>query len=304
MSQIKFNFLHTKKFQAVVWILLCKFTVSLFMAMVKDISFPPSQISFMRALITLTISFGILMMRGEISTVFTYFQKNPVLQSMRVILGATAMILIFYAVQHLPLAKATTLLFSETFLIAILAFFFLKERVSKARWIAVFVGYMGIWIAVDPIYETFEWAETVALMAGVFFAGVSIIAKKLVDKTPPLVLIFYSSIVPTIALGAYRLFLPSLHQYYPIFTSWSSVDASTIWVFLVIALGGMFNQFSYLKAYQYADVSFLAPFDYTKFVFSALLGIYCFGEWPEITTWIGIIFIVLGSFYMHHQEKK
>ncbi len=304
MMSIKSNFFHTKKFQAILWILLCKFTVSLILALVKEVPFPPTQISFMRGLMALIISFGILWMKGQGSTVFTYFRRDPVLQSLRVILGSLGMLAAFYALQHLSLAKVTTLLFSETFLIGILAFFFLKERVSKPRWIAIFMGYLGIWIAIDPVYETFEWAEAAALLSGALLAGVSITAKKLVDKTPPLVLIFYSALAPTLILGSYWLFLPGLHEHFPEFSLWKPVDTSQLGIFLAISLGAMINQFSYLKAYQHEDISFLAPFDYTKFIFSAGLGIYCFGEWPEIATWIGIAFIVLGSLYMHHQEKR
>jgi len=299
-----FSFFYEKNFQAILWILLCKFNFSLVMALARGNSFSSLQLNFMRSLFMMVISLFILLITGRARSLLEPFHQHRSLHFLRIALGTIAMVCFFYASQNLPLAKSTTLLFSSIFLTAIFASFFLKETISRARWFAIIVGYLGVWIAFNPSYDKFEWAEVAALITGICLAGFDIMAKLLITKTPPLVLVFYPVLCGVIIVGIYWLCFPLIHPYFPRLVPWQTMSLYDIGTFLIIAILALISQYAYLKANQKQDVSFLAPFDYMKFIFSVLLGIYCFDEWPAVTTWIGSALILLGAFYMHYQERQ
>ena len=51
-------------------------------------------------------------------------------------------------------------------------------------------------------------------------------------------------------------------------------------------------------AYSGAPAAKLAPFTYTQLIWSALIGLTIFGEWPGIHTWIGASIIVAACLYV------
>uniref|UniRef100_UPI00398EF3A0 solute carrier family 35 member G1-like n=1 Tax=Pristiophorus japonicus TaxID=55135 RepID=UPI00398EF3A0 len=74
---------------------------------------------------------------------------------MRGILGASAMMLLFYAIQQMPLADATVILFSNPVFVTIFAWIFLKERCT-------------LW---DPVFTIFTLAGVILIARPPFLFG-------------------------------------------------------------------------------------------------------------------------------------
>src|SRR6187431_620211 len=68
----------------------------------------------------------------------------------RMALGVTAMALNFAAMIMLPLAEATVIGFSVPIFSTVLAALVLGEPTGKWRWGAVFVGFLGVLVVVQP----------------------------------------------------------------------------------------------------------------------------------------------------------
>ena len=58
----------------------------------------------------------------------------------------------------LPLPTATTLVSTAPIILTIAAALVLKEHVAKARWFAVFVGFVGVVLVANPGSTDFSWA--------------------------------------------------------------------------------------------------------------------------------------------------
>ncbi|UNM06583.1 MAG: hypothetical protein H6925_02600 [Holosporaceae bacterium] len=48
---------------------------------------------------------------------------------------------------------------------------------SWRRWAYLIIGYIGILVIINPIFEVFEWGEFIALLGVIFLASASILVK-------------------------------------------------------------------------------------------------------------------------------
>ena len=102
--------------------------------------------------------------------------KNPKVHALRLSGAFVGLTCGIWAVGLLPLTTATTLAFSQTFFMAILAFLFLKERVGWHRIGAIIVGFIGVLIVVRPGADGFANLGTLVAIAGALGAAVAFIS--------------------------------------------------------------------------------------------------------------------------------
>ena len=75
----------------------------------------------------------------------------PILTPLRVILFFFGFSFFYISLTFMSLAMANALFFSSPFFVSILAIIFLKEKVGIRRWMAIFVGFIGVFIVFFPL---------------------------------------------------------------------------------------------------------------------------------------------------------
>lgn len=282
--------------EAVFWILLCKSSFVLMMALNKHSSLPTLEINFCRSFLIMVITAVLIASNKKL----TFKTGNPKLQFFKVSIGAFGMVGYFYGFRYLEMAHATTLDFSQTLILPLFAIFFLKEKINCRRIIALLIGYTGILIAVNPFSGSFEKAEAVMLIAAVCGAFAVVMAKKLTAKDSLFLLMFYSGVATAGLLGVYYM-IPGA----PLFETqgeWVALTWDDIPFFVQLIVVSFIMQYSYLKAYSLADVGFLAPFNYTKFFISVLFSLFLFHQVPALETFFGAMLIISSTFYLTKKE--
>ena len=83
--------------------------------------------------------------------------QYPLLTFCRVILFFFGFSSFYISLTVLPLGFATALFFVTPFLITIFAHFFLKEEIGPRRWSAVAVGFIGVYITLNPDFRNFNY---------------------------------------------------------------------------------------------------------------------------------------------------
>ena len=83
--------------------------------------------------------------------------KYPFLTFLRVILFFFGFSSFYISLTVLPLGTATALFFVTPFLITIFAHFFLKEEIGIRRWSAVVVGFIGVYVTLNPDFSNFNY---------------------------------------------------------------------------------------------------------------------------------------------------
>ena len=108
--------------------------------------------------------------------------KYPVLTFFRVILFFFGFSSFYISLTVLPLGTATALFFVTPFLITIFAHFFLKEEIGMRRWSAVVVGFIGVYITLNPDFSNFNYLSLLPILCAFCYSLSMIIIKKTSDK--------------------------------------------------------------------------------------------------------------------------
>ncbi|WP_420391588.1 DMT family transporter [Acuticoccus sp.] len=217
----------------------------------------------------------------------------------RAVIGMVAMGMWFAALQRLSLPEATSIVYVAPLMMVVFAFFLLGERVRVYRWTAVAVGFLGVIVILLPQIRTgFDVANDAAalgalfaLCAAVFMALASVFVRQLATREPTITVVLYFLIAGS------ALSLATL----PTWTVPSATDA--VLLVLIGVIGGV-GQLLLTKAYQHAEASFIAPFEYTSMIWVVAFGYAVFGELPTINVIIGAAIVIMAGIFVIFRERQ
>ena len=149
------------------------------------------------------IYFGRTFIAAILSATFLLLTKQkiifktsyPILSIIRVILHFLAFSFYFISLTYMSLAVTTALYFSTPLFMSILAKLFLKEDIGIRRWLAISVGFLGIFIILNPDLRDFEFKNLLPVMCALFYASSMTISKKTADKDNVHTQLFYFYII-------------------------------------------------------------------------------------------------------------
>jgi drug/metabolite transporter (DMT)-like permease len=213
-------------------------------------------------------------------------------QIMRVALAIGGMYFTFHAVVNMPLADATAVDFSKAFIVTILAIMFLGEKIGPRRWAATFVGFVGVLIMVRPGTSGFNVYALYALAGAACWAAMPIIVRRVRAAEQPLTMMIYQVFFTGIVLV-------------PLCVYWWVPPTPFEWLLLfAVAALSVAIQFGGIFAWRFGEPGALAPLDYTRLLFSGILGVMIFSEWPTIYTILGALLILGASVYTMGREQR
>ena len=236
--------------------------------------------------------------------------QYPLLTFCRVILFFFGFSSFYISLTVLPLGFATALFFVTPFLITVFAHFFLKEEIGIRRWSAVVVGFVGVYITLDPDFSNFNYLSLLPIFCAFCYSLSMIIIKKTSDKdsvyTQTFTFYFGAIIFSTIFYfiigdGQYNTTDHPASQF--IFREWF-VDLESSILFMVAT--GVTATVAFLllfTAYRIASPAVVSPFEYSILLWSLLIGWIYFDEIPRLNTVIGILIIVSSGIYIFIREK-
>ena len=262
-------------------------------------------------LIRTLVSFGLILIFLKIKKEKIVFKSQyPLLTFCRVILFFFGFSSFYISLTVLPLGFATALFFVTPFLITIFAHFFLKEEIGIRRWSAVVVGFIGVYITLNPDFNNFNYLSLLPILCAFCYSLSMIIIKKTSEKdsvyTQTFTFYFGAIIFSTIFYfligdGQYNTSDHPASQF--IFREWFVDLESSI---LFMATTGLTATVAFLllfTAYSIASPAVVSPFEYSILLWSPLIGWIYFNEIPSLNTVIGILIIVSSGIYIFMREK-
>ena len=231
--------------------------------------------------------------------------QYPLLTITRVILFFFGFSSFYVSLTVLPLGTATALFFVTPFLITIFAHFFLKEEIGIRRWSAIVVGFIGVYITLNPDFSNFNYLSLLPILCALCYSLSMIIIKKTSDKDSVYTQTF-TFYIGAIILSIIFYFVIGDGQYnnsdHPasqfIFREWFVDFNSNI---LLMTATGVTATLAFLflfKAYSIASPAVVSPFEYSILFWSPLIGWLYFDEIPSLNTVIGILIIVSSGVYI------
>ncbi len=258
---------------------------------------PVGQLIFFRSAFALVPIVALLVWRGEL---FEGIRTNrPLGHFWRGAIGVCGMICGFTALTLLPLPEAVAIGYAMPLLIVIFGAVFLKETVRLYRWSAVAVGLVGVGIIMWPRLSIFDGSgevssltigALVALLGCVFGAVVTLHIRKLVQTERSATIALYFSVVCALVSLASLPF------------GWVALSLEQAVTLVVAGIAGGVGQVLLTECYRHADVSVVAPFEYTSLLLSIAVGYLAFHEVPTVEMLIGATLVVGAGLFIIWRE--
>lgn len=290
--------------QPLMGIALKVISVSVFVMMsslIKSAGMVPSgQIVFFRSFFAIFPIIAMLAWRRELATAFR--TTHPVSHIMRGLVGVTAMGLGFFALTRLPLPDAITLNYAQPLIVVVLSAVFMGEVVRIYRWSAVAVGFVGVIIIAWPKLTLLtgdaglEAAQAVGVIAALCGATGSAIAMLLVrrlvqtEKTATIVLWF--SVTATVL------------SLFTIPFGWADLSREQYLALAGAGICGGVAQMLMTECYRHAELSTIAPFEYTSMLLAIVIGYFAFGDVPTLYTLVGGMIVIGAGLFIIWRERR
>lgn len=199
----------------------------------------------------------------------------------------------FVAIKYITLGKAATIQFIAPFIVTLMAWHWLGEKLVPARLAAVLVGFLGVFIVIRPGTDSFHWADLLPVAASTFYSAYQVLTRFVADKDAPETSVVYSALIGTAAM---LVFLPF------VWTTPVTVFDAVI-MFSLGVIGGL-GHYCVARAMTHAEASVISPFNYWQIVGSSIFGLIVFNEMPDALTWVGAAIIVAAGVFMAWQESR
>lgn len=244
---------------------------------------------FFRNIVSLLICF-VLIRRHHLS-MFGEKKYQPLL-FLRSIFGLLGLVSLFYAASRANQADVTILSKMSPFLITLLAFLFLKEKIAKIQIPALFIAFGGAFLVANPSFHSTVLPLLVAFLCAVFSSvSYTLLAyfKGRVDAIT--VIMHFSTVCVTAAIPfiAVHFILPSISEFL---------------LLILIGIFGGFGQIALTYSYRMAPASEVSIYNYSGILFSMLLGYVVLGESVSLPSLIGGALVIVASILTYRYSTE
>ena len=262
-------------------------------------------------LIRTLVSFVVILLFLKITKKPIIFKTQyPLLTYCRVVLFFFGFSSFYISLTVMPLVTATALFFVTPFLITIFAKLFLKEQIGPRRWLAVIIGFVGVYIILNPNFSNFDYLSLTPIFCAFCYSVSMIIIKKTSDKDSVYTQTF-TFYIGAIIISLIFYFIIGDGQYnttdHPafqfIFREWFTSLETSMLIMIATGLTASVAFLLLFTAYRIASPAVISPFEYSIIIWSSLSGWFFFNEIPDLKTIIGIFLIVCGGIYIFFREK-
>ncbi|HEX3860919.1 MAG TPA: DMT family transporter [Stellaceae bacterium] len=274
--------------QAALWMLVGGFCSVMMNVLIRIAAerMHPFEVTFFRCLFSLGFMLPFILKAGS-----ALLHNSKILFfTLRAAVGLASMLTWFYGITLVPLATATAVNFTAPLFATIGAALILHEDVRARRWSAVVIGFVGVMVILRPSRSAFDVNLLLILFSAASAAMNNITVKFLVRSERPNVIV-----------AMFVVYLTPLSLIPALFV-WTWPDLHTLIALIGLGAIGTVAHISVARAYQAADASACAPYEFVRLPYAALVGYLFFGEITDIWTWVGAAIIISASMYVAYRE--
>lgn len=288
--------------QGVFYMLISAMCLSLMSAMAKVLAnhLPTIEIVFFRnsigiALIALTFFKSPLNQIGG----------KPLLLFFRASIGLIAMLSFFYNIANITLADAVTYSRMSPIFTAIFALWFLKEKIGTKGWFAIFLGFVGMLMVMQPNGLVFEKAHIFGLInavcAALAFTSIRELRKYYDTRVIVLSFMGIGTLIPIFSMA-----LSSHYQndFFSFMMGEFMMPDPADWVYILgIGITASFGQIYMTKAYGITRAGLVGAAGYSVIIFSLIIGLILGDNLPNLLGFIGIFAIISGGILIAREKN-
>jgi drug/metabolite transporter (DMT)-like permease len=255
---------------------------------------PAGETIFVRGVISLVVLAVIAWRTDGLHILRT---ERLVSHALRSLSGTASMFSWFTALTLIPLADFTAISFTSPMFVTVLAMLILGERIHVYRWTALAIGFTGVLITIGP-HLAFRAGDALGVVVALSAAAFSALAMLFLRSMSgsggehAITITFYFSLTVMICAA------------FTAVAGWPWPTPAQ-WLFIVLAgVFGVFGQLLMTFSYRYAEVSMIAPLDYTNLLFAVGFGYYFFAEVPHWSMWLGAPLVIVAGLIILWREYR
>ncbi|WP_417658611.1 DMT family transporter [Pseudidiomarina sp.] len=259
-------------------------------ALVKYLStdLPSAQLVFFRNLMAFVVLLPWIWRKGPSA----FKTKAWGFHITRGLAGLAAMYLFFYAIANLPLAQATLVLLLSPFLIPIIGRVWLKERVLAQTWLAIAIGFIGVFVFLNPAQTTLSPIVGIAFIAACLAAFTKTLIRQMSATESSSKIVFYFATLATVISAL------------PLIWRGESI-ASEHWLgIMVMGALAVAGQLGMTKAFALAPAARVGVFTYSSVIFAALMGYWFWDEPITVSMILGATIITVAGYLAIRTRRK
>ena len=250
--------------------------------------YPVGQILFVNAVFVAAVIWLVLTFRDGEGVVINSWSGHIA----RGLLFVVASFSFVIALRYLTLAETVCIAFAGPLIMTLLARQFLGEQVGWIRLTAVFVGFIGVVIIIQPGTSQFRWILLLPLVVALGDAARDVITRKIASTESSLSIVFTTSFI--LALSA-------------LFTSpfgWQAIELAHAGRIVATVLLTIAAYYYMVEGYRYAPAVVIAPFRYIQIIWGILAGVLIWGEIPGVHIYIGSLLTVGAGVFIAWREMQ
>ncbi len=246
---------------------------------------------------------------NNIKLVFkTYYPFITILRVTGFFLGFS---LYYFSLSKISLPQAVTLFFVSPFFVTIASKFIIGEKIGIYRWSAIIVGFLGVYLVLDPDFSNFNIYSLFPIFCAFFYALTVVIQKKTSDHDTLFTQIIHTyfsaiifSIIIYIAINNLSFSDYQLNEYKFILRTWEFPSMNNSLILFVIGITGVIGFFSIFGAYVIGSPSSIAPYEYSLIIWSIIIGYFIWNDILSSQGYLGLSLILIASFFTLYREYK
>ncbi len=247
------------------------------------------EITFYRNLIALFLLLvGLVLFRK----LYLLKTQRPFAQFIRALVGTAGMVMSIWTYILLPMAEATTLVFTAPLFVVIMSYPFLGERVGLWRSLSVMTGFIGVLVLIDFDGDYNMIGLLIGLLAGLFNAGVAICLRWLGSSENASTTVFYFLFYGLVGTGLCLPFIGTIP---------SEGDYIYISAIGVVGLAGLLVK---TQAYRQGSAATISAISYTMIIWAALFDYVIWAMLPRVEVFIGAFIIIASNLFILWRETR
>jgi drug/metabolite transporter (DMT)-like permease len=217
--------------------------------------------------------------------------KRPGLQLLRVACGTLEVAAFYWAVSMMPLADTMAFWMATPIFVAVASAILLGERLEKARFAAVVLGFLGVLVALGAGLDN-GLLPTLVAMAGVVLYSGYLLATRELRGTSATVLAVYQmggALVLGLVLAPF---------------GWVPVAWGDALLLMLLGIIGVAAHLAVTRSLALAPAPVVVPWQYAMILWAILFGWAFFDEVPEPAMLAGVAIIIGAGFWLTRLELR
>ena len=224
----------------------------------------------------------------------------PKVQLARAFFVAIATLAFFSSIFLMPLATATSIQFIAPLLTAVISAVLYGEKLSRGRWLATLLAFIGVMIVLRPSFSDLGWAAVLPLVAALGMSGLMMANARVAGSGSVLLMQFLIAALASPMLIAAAT-IGHMSGYRALHIAWP--DWYTIAICAVVAVTASFSHMLIYVATVRSSAATVAPMVYVQILVAIGIGVVFYSDYPDLVALGGTALIIASGLYLWRQSR-